>query len=184
MPTQMRKDAARSRRAILDAARVLYADETSASFAEIAQRAGVGQATVYRHFDDRQTLLSELAIEDMERLERRVGVEPLGPTSLETLLRELTDGQLRSQGLIAAIRAGEVDEGRVRELGERARELFRPRLEVALAAGTVRPDLTLEDLMVMLSMISGALTRRDRAGRADAARRAFEMVIDGLRCGA
>lgn len=67
------------------------------------------------------------------------------------------------------------------QLGDRARELFRPRLEVALAAGTVRPDLTLEDLMVMLAMISGALTRRDPGGRAEAARRAFEMVLDGLR---
>jgi AcrR family transcriptional regulator len=181
MSTQMRKDAARSRRAILDAARELYVDETTASFAEIAQRAGVGQATVYRHFDDRQALIAEIAIEDMERLERRVGAEPLGPASLEDLLRELTDGQLRSQGLIAAIRAGEVDEGRVRELGDRCRELFRPRLEAALVGGAVRPDLTLEDLMVMLSMISGALTRRDPADRADAARRAFEMVIDGLR---
>ena len=54
MATQMRKDAARSRRAILDAARRLYADDTTASFAEIAHDAGVGQATVYRHFDDRQ----------------------------------------------------------------------------------------------------------------------------------
>ena len=177
----MRKDAARSRRAILDAARRLYADDTNASFAEIAHDAGVGQATVYRHFDDRQALIAELAIEDMERLERRVDAEPLGPGSLEVLLRELTDGQLRSQGLIAAIRAGEVDDGRVRELSSRARELFRPRLEVALEAGAVRSDLTLEDLMVMLAMISGALTRRDRADRADAARRAFEMVLDGLR---
>ena len=75
----MRKDAARSRRAILDAARRLYADDTTASFAEIAHGAGVGQATVYRHFDDRQALLAELAIEDMERLERRVDAEPLGP---------------------------------------------------------------------------------------------------------
>ncbi len=181
MATQMRKDAARSRRAILDAARLLYADDTAASFAEVAEQAGVGQATVYRHFDDRQALLAELAIEDMERLERRVDAEPLGPRSLEVLLRELTDGQLRSQGLIAAIRAGEVDDARVRELGDRARELFRPRLKVALAAGAVRSDLTLEDLMVMLAMISGALTRRERTDRAEAARRAFEMVIDGLR---
>ncbi len=180
----MRKDAARSRRAILDAARELYADDTDASFAEIANRAGVGQATVYRHFDDRQALLAELAIEDMGRLEERVDAEPLGPDSLEVLLRELTEGQVRSQGLIAAIRAGEVDEGRVRELAERARALFQPRLEVALEAGSVRPDLTMEDLMVMLAMISGALTRRDPTDRADAARRAFEMVIDGLRSGA
>src|ERR1700742_377994 len=88
MPTQMRKDAARSRRAILDAARELYADDVTASFAEIAVRAGVGQATVYRHFDDRQALLAELAVEDMDRLAERGEGHAGGPGSLEVLLRE------------------------------------------------------------------------------------------------
>ncbi|HVW47272.1 MAG TPA: helix-turn-helix domain-containing protein [Solirubrobacterales bacterium] len=177
----MRKDAARSRRAILDAARELYADDVTASFAEIAHRAGVGQATVYRHFADRHALLAELAVEDMDRLEERVEAEPVGPDSLEGLLRDLLAEQVRSQGLIGAIRAGEVDEGRVRELADRCRELFRPRLEAARAAGVVRPDLTVDDLMIVLSMIGGALAAGERARRAEAARRAFEMVIDGLR---
>jgi AcrR family transcriptional regulator len=181
MPTHMRKDAARSRRAILDAARELYADDVTASFAEIAVRAGVGQATVYRHFTDRQALLAELAVEDMGRLEERVGTEPIGPGSLEALLRELLAEQVRSQGLIGAIRAGEVDQGRVRELADRCRELIRPRLEAARAAGTVRPDIGIEDLMVVLSMIDGALApTRGRAERTETGRRAFEIVTEGL----
>jgi AcrR family transcriptional regulator len=178
----MRKDAARSRRAILDAARELYADDVTASFAEIALRAGVGQATVYRHFDDRQALLAELAVEDMDRLAERVEAAPIGPGSLEALMHELLDGQVRSRGLIGAIRAGEVDEGRVRELTDRCRELFRPRLEAARAAGVVRASLTIEDLMVALSMIDGALAPvSGRAERTEAGRRAFEIVTDGLR---
>jgi AcrR family transcriptional regulator len=182
MPTRMRKDAARSRRAILDAARELYADDVSASFAEIALGAGVGQATVYRHFDDRQALLAELAVEDMGRLEGEVEAEPIGPGSFESLLREMVAGQVRSQGLIGAIRAGEVDQGRVRELTDRCRELFRPRLEAARAAGVVRGEVTIDDVMLALSMIAGALeSTGGRDARAEAGRRAFEIVLDGLR---
>jgi AcrR family transcriptional regulator len=182
MPNPMRKDAARSRRAILDAARELYADDVAASFAEIALRAGVGQATVYRHFDDRQALLAELAVEDMDRLEERIDADPIGPDSLASFIRELLAEQVRSQGLIGAIRAGELDEGRVRQLTDRCRELFRPRLEAAREAGAVRADLTIEDLMVVLSMIDGALAPASgRADRTEAGRRAFEIVTDGLR---
>src|ERR1700761_363006 len=105
MSTPMRKDAARSRRAILDAARELYADDTTASFAEIAVHAEVGQATVYRHFDDRQALLAQLAIEDMGLLEEAINAEPIGPDSLQTLLWRMLIGQARSRGLVGAIRA-------------------------------------------------------------------------------
>jgi AcrR family transcriptional regulator len=182
MQTQMRKDAVRSRRAILDAARELYRDDDDASFAEIAHHAGVGQATVYRHFDDRKALLTELAEEEMSRLEERVGSEPIGPGSLERLLRELVAGQLRSHGLIGAIRAGEVDQGRVRKLTERTRALFAPRLEVAQAAGLASADLTLEDLMTVLAMIHGAFAPLgDPDERERTAQRVVEIVMDGLR---
>src|ERR1700761_7810808 len=107
MQVQMRKDAVRSRRAILDAARELYHDDAEASFAEIAHEAGVGQATVYRHFADRRALLAALAGEDMGALEERIAAdEELGPNSLVELLREVVAAQLHSQGLIGAIRAG------------------------------------------------------------------------------
>jgi AcrR family transcriptional regulator len=181
--TNLRKDAVRSRRAILDAARELYGDDTEASFAEIAHEAGVGQATVYRHFADRRALLAALADEDMGALEMRIAADgEIGPGSLEELLREVVDAQLRSQGLIGAIRAGEVDEGQVRGLTERVRDLFVPRLAAARAAGIARPDLTADDIIVVLSMIDGAMAPvRDRDERERASARAFEIALDGLR---
>ncbi len=178
----MRKDAARNRRVILDAARELYVDDSGASFTEIALRAGVGQATVYRHFADRRALLTELATEDMGRLEEWAAEQTIGPDSLESLLREIITNLLRTQGLIEAIRAGEVDEGRVRLLADRTRDLFAPRLEAAQAAGVVRPDLTVDHLMVVLGMIDGALAAgHDRAERKRATTLAFEIALDGLR---
>src|SRR5689334_18910598 len=72
----IRKDALRSRRAILDAAHQLLSNGGDASFAEIAYTAGVGQATVYRHFENRQDLIAALAEEGMARLEARVAEAP------------------------------------------------------------------------------------------------------------
>src|SRR4051794_12017224 len=120
MTTSLRKDAVRSRRAILDAARELYRDDAEASFAEIANEAGVGQATVYRHFADRRALLAALAEEDMGALEERIAAnEEIGPESLEEVLREMLAAQLRSQGMIGAIRTGEVEESQVQGLTDR-----------------------------------------------------------------
>jgi AcrR family transcriptional regulator len=183
METPMRKDARRSRRSILDAASELYRDDAAASFADIAHQAGVGQATVYRHFADRHALLAELAEEEMTRLEERVESEPIGPGSLEGLLHELVAGQLRSYGLIGAIRAGEVDEGRVRALADRVRALFAPRLAAAGAAGLTSADITLDDLMTALAMIEGAIAAPlgDRGGRERTARRVVELIMNGLR---
>lgn len=179
---RLRKDALRSRRAILDAARELYRDDAEASFGEIAQEAGVGQATVYRHFADRRALLVALADEDMGALEERLAAEEIGPDSLEKLLREMVAAQLRSQGLIAAIRTGEVEESQVRRLTERVRALFAPRLDAARTAGLVRPDLTPDDLTIVLAMVDGPIASiRDRAERAAVAERAFEIALDGLR---
>jgi len=180
--TNLRKDAVRSRRAILGAARELYRDDTEASFAEIAQEAGVGQATVYRHFADRRALLVALAEEDMGALEERLAAEPIEPGSLEELLREMIAAQLRSQGLIAAIRAGEVEETQVERLTARVRALVAPRLEAARAAGLVRPDLTADDALTVLAMVDGAaVTLRDRGARERVSARAFEIALDGLR---
>jgi AcrR family transcriptional regulator len=182
VPTNLRKDAVRSRRAILDAARELYRDDTEASFAEIATAAEVGQATVYRHFADRRALLVALADEDMGALEERLAAESIGPGSLVELLREMVAAQLRSQGLIAAIRAGEVEESQVERLTERVRALVAPRLEAARAAGLVRPDLTADDALIVLAMVDGAVAAlRDPDARERAAARAFEIALDGLR---
>ncbi|MBO0851138.1 MAG: helix-turn-helix transcriptional regulator [Pseudonocardia sp.] len=82
-PPTERADAARSRRALLAAARAMVAESgiASLSMAEVADRAGVGVGTVYRRFGD----LSGLALALLDNEEQRFqgafifGPPPLGP---------------------------------------------------------------------------------------------------------
>jgi AcrR family transcriptional regulator len=181
-PPTTRKDALRSRRAILDAAHELYSDGGDASFAEVAYAAGVGQATVYRHFDNRHDLFAALAEEGMDRLERKVAARAVSANSFEDLLRLILAEQVHDQTLIAAIRRGEVDQGRVRGLTDRVRALFREPLAAALEAGRLRPGLDLDDVMTVLAMADGAFAvAADQDEREQAAKRAYDLVFNGLR---
>src|SRR5215470_16169072 len=61
-----RADAERNRDKILAAARTAFADpEAEVSMAEIARRAGVGMATLYRNFPSRRELLEALFTDEV-----------------------------------------------------------------------------------------------------------------------
>jgi AcrR family transcriptional regulator len=62
-----RADAERNRVKLLDAARTAFADgDAEVSLAEIARRAGVGMATLYRNFPSRHELLEALYTEEVD----------------------------------------------------------------------------------------------------------------------
>ena len=64
--TVRRADAERNRDKVLAAARVAFADtDALVSMAEIARRAGVGMATLYRNFPSRQELLEALYTDEV-----------------------------------------------------------------------------------------------------------------------
>lgn len=83
--------ASRSRRALLDAAIELLLVNPSASLSDIAQHAGVGRATLYRHFESREALIRELALESLTMTDAIL--RPIGDAGLsarETLEQGLT----------------------------------------------------------------------------------------------
>jgi AcrR family transcriptional regulator len=182
MGTHTRKDALRSRRAILDAAEQLLAERPDASFAEIAHAAGVGQATVYRHFHTRQALHLAHGEESVRRMAEGVATAPVGADSFERLLRTFVSEQVRFQGLAAAIRRGEVDEEGVVRLNEAIKDMFAAPLAAALGAGVVRADLTTDDALMVLGMVDGPLAGvTDEREREQVAARTLALVLDGLR---
>src|SRR3954468_10486734 len=64
-----RADAERNRTKILDAARAAFAEpDAEVSMAEVARRAGVGMATLYRNFPGRRELLEALYTEEVEAI--------------------------------------------------------------------------------------------------------------------
>ena len=82
-PRTERADAARNRRAILDAAAKLLAERRAdnVSIEQIAAAAGVGKGTVFHRFGNRAGLLRELVMNRAETLRGAVtsGEPPLGP---------------------------------------------------------------------------------------------------------
>jgi AcrR family transcriptional regulator len=66
-----RADARRNYDALVAAARAAFAEEgTSTPLEEIAQRAGVGIGTLYRHFPTRQALLEAVYVDEVEAMAR------------------------------------------------------------------------------------------------------------------
>ncbi|MET7686099.1 helix-turn-helix domain-containing protein [Streptomyces sp. NPDC005423] len=61
MGRPLRADAARTVRAILEAAEQVLAEDPSASMEQIAEQAGVARTTVHRRFANRQALIEALA---------------------------------------------------------------------------------------------------------------------------
>src|SRR5262245_19962926 len=103
-PGSKRRDAARNREAILAAARELFAGSADVAMYEVARKAGVGQATLYRNFLHRDSLVAALAAEPVEALER-VGADHSGdPVGLFVLLRALADSASRFHGVLDCVR--------------------------------------------------------------------------------
>jgi AcrR family transcriptional regulator len=176
-----RKDAKRNRDAILAAARELFADCADVPMYEVARRAGVGQATLYRNFPDRRSLAATLLAEHTDRWEELAAAHAGDPDSFFILLRNIVDTVARfySLGELAsedACLGSELDRRR-----RRLAECMKEPLRVAKAAGTLRCDVTIDDVFLVVAMVRGATDSADGpAARAATASRVLTLVLNGL----
>jgi AcrR family transcriptional regulator len=178
---QLRKDAVRNREAILVAARELFADSAEVSMCEVARRAGVGQATLYRNFPDRGALAAEILGEHVDRIAQFAEECAGDPDAFFVLIQRLIESVvvLYSVGELAREDPG-VDSELERNR-QRIVELMRTPLNDAKAAGSLRRDASLEDVLLILLMARGAMARSNSAtARAAAASRVLTLALDGL----
>jgi AcrR family transcriptional regulator len=180
-PRRPRKDAQRNRDAILEAARELFAESGDVPMYEIARRAGVGQATLYRNFPDYGAVAAALLSEVLARLEQLAAEHADDPDAFLVLLRRIVEGQARFHGLGYFLRVDDRDRSELEPLKQRLTEVIKRPLADAKAAGTIRRDLTVDDVLLVLSMIQGVLSKEtDRTGQAAAVTRALALILDGL----
>jgi AcrR family transcriptional regulator len=180
-PAARRKDAQRNHEAILEAARELFADCADVPMCEVARRAGVGQATLYRNFPDRRDLAAALLAEQMERTQLVAEQHGDDPDAFFVLLRTMIEnmasfyalGQLARED---ACLGSELDRQR-----RRLAELMKSPLAAAKTAGTLRHDVTMDDVFLVLSGARGAMDGADSpASRASAGGRVLTLVLNGL----
>ncbi len=182
---QLRADARRNRERIVAAAKTLFATEgVECQMAEVARHAGVGNATVFRHFPTKRELIVAIVEARMaEMLTLADAAVARAQEDPEGALRLLVDG------LAAAFVA---DHG-LKQMADvhfdgaealtAARDALLERLGVVVArcqaAGVVRPDVEAIDVVVLVHAVASAATGLEGA-RPGIHRRYLALALAGL----
>ena len=177
-----RSDARRNRATILQAAEDVFAAESvNVPLQRIAERAGVGRGTLYRHFPDRYALAAALYRDRLERYEQLVAREDGAPHVVLTLMAAIGADQARIPGLFRLIWADAPGQPYQDPLWQRSIALFEEPLRQSQRAGVVRPDLTVDDLLTVVGMIYGVVNSPAGLDGAASVEHALDLVLTGLR---
>ncbi|MFC3523007.1 TetR/AcrR family transcriptional regulator [Streptomonospora nanhaiensis] len=184
---RLRADARRNRDLIVRAAASLFAERgLDAPMEDIARRAGVGVGTLYRRFPDRESLIAAIAESTFEAVLERVRVavaeEPDAWGALTRFLHHSLELRLSlrfslsSAGAPALARSVES-----RQAGRGLAEILSELVRRAQAEGSLRPDVDVGDVLVLLAGILTSPHAFADDGRGDIANRYITLILDGLR---
>jgi AcrR family transcriptional regulator len=180
VPPRPRRDASRSRRAILEAAERLLTERGGAvPLYEVARAAGVGQATLYRHFPDRSALVGAVLEGRIEALEELAATHAEDPGCAFALLRAIVGHQASSAAILGVLHESG-DQAALRALAKRTRRLIAEPIAAAVAAGRLRPDFGVDDFLLVLGMVDGVLEHGEPGRRAERSARALDLVLAGI----
>ncbi|MEV4613580.1 helix-turn-helix domain-containing protein [Kitasatospora sp. NPDC049258] len=172
-----RADAARNFDALLAAAREAFAEQgAEASLEDIARRAGVGIGTLYRNFPARRHLFEAVyanEIDELGLLAAELSAEPPWE-ALTGWLRRFVAYTLTKRAIREALEAEESDI--FLACRQSMYDAATPLLERAQASGDVRPDMSIDDLLRLVSGISSVAFPDE--GQRD---RVLAIALDGVR---
>ena len=177
-----RSDARRNREAILAAALEALTESPDASLNAIAKRAGVANATLYPHFATRAELVLATYHHEVQRLVDAAGwlmqeQEPID--ALRSWVERLARYAVTKHGLADALRKATSpgsDLSSTSTYNAIVGALDRL-LRANISAGTLRPDLDAEDVILALA----GLWQLDPEGDWPAqAQRIYDIVLSGL----
>ncbi|MFS0897602.1 TetR/AcrR family transcriptional regulator [Mycolicibacterium litorale] len=178
--SRRRADAAQNRDRIIAAARAMILDSADeVRLSAVARRAGVGQATLYRHFPTREDLLAEVYRHDVAQLVSAAAALAAEHRPLDALARWLdrvAEYARVKRGVFAAVEVGVWQDLSAHSLGPIG-DAVTALLNAGKAEGTVRADVDARDVILLL----GFLTRLDEAEWEQRARHVLSIVLDGLR---
>jgi AcrR family transcriptional regulator len=182
-----RADAERNRENLLAAALKLFtASKDEVTLSAVAEAAGVGIGTLYRHFPTRDALVEAVYRNEVARL------ADAAPKLLEKMppLDALEDWLRRYAGLIAAKRGLSQALKAIFEPGSAAATYSREAmtralgvlLDAAATSGAIRSDADPQD--ILLAIAASVWVSPDAKDWKERAARVQKLVVDGLKFGA
>ena len=185
-PTRRRADASRNHERIVAAARDALAElGPEAPLDEIARRAGVGNATLYRHFPDRHALFRSVTLAVLETAARSgeaaLAEETDAFEALQRFVHEVADERVGAQ---CALLSGSLDCASDTELAvarDHLVQVVERLLAAASAAGQLRDGVGVGDLMVVVSQLTRPLPGTPCQAIDQFVHRHLQLYLDGLR---
>ncbi|NUS11947.1 MAG: TetR/AcrR family transcriptional regulator [Streptomyces sp.] len=185
-PHRPRADAVRNRERIVAAARDAFVEYgPDAPLDDIARRAGIGNATLYRHFADRHALAHAVLLTVVTRTADRAAAEAAtvagGGDPCAALRRFAHAAVDENIGALCGLMVGR-DDLRSDELGAQKARLesaLDDLMERARTRGALRPDVTRTDLMVAISRLTRPLPGIDCQD--SDVHHHLQLFLDGLR---
>jgi AcrR family transcriptional regulator len=163
---------------IIDATVALVAERglAAVSMSQVAQRAGIGRATLYSYFPDVEHILLAWHNQEVERyrqaLADELAAQPDAPSALRVFITRMIQGFTgeHDQGLDASrVELGALSPDVKRQMGNataKLASLLQQTLEQGISTGELRPDLNVQ-LTTALIMRTATAARELRQGQAD-----------------
>ncbi|TXS40017.1 TetR/AcrR family transcriptional regulator [Streptomyces sp. OR43] len=180
-----RRDARRNRQLLVEAAHEVFTEQgLQAPLDLIARRAGVGNATLYRHFPTRAALVDAVFRDQLsatsEAGERaRSAVDAW--TGLNNYLRAVFDALAADRGTNDLMTTHVEGIEALDAVHTHNRETIELLLERGRQEETVRADATTEDVLFALAALGRAVPALTAATTPDAWHRPLALLLDGLR---
>jgi AcrR family transcriptional regulator len=184
-PRPVRADARRNIDTLLRTALdVFESSGIDAPVREIAQKAGVGIGTIYRHFPQRSDLVVAALCSEVDAC-ADAGVELAATLGAGEALLEWVDRYVefvtKRRGLAAALNSGDpAFKALPLYFLQRLRPVVQSLLDTATAAGEIRKGVRADELLCAVGALCAPLECPDPLD----ARRLVSLFVDGLRYGA
>ena len=181
----VRADAQRSLDALLQAAKEVFATVgVDAPVRQIAEKAGVGLGTLYRHFPQRADLIAAVFRREMDACADAAPALAGQYPPFEALARWLRRYAAfvgTKRGLAKALRSGDpAFEALPTRFEQRLRPAFRMLADAAVAAGEMRADVDADEFLGAVASLCMS-TYNAGPGRAE---RMVDLLLDGVCRGA
>ncbi|WP_322515531.1 TetR/AcrR family transcriptional regulator [Rhodopseudomonas palustris] len=184
-PRRVRADAQRNLKTLLDAALTVFATSgVEAPVREIAEKAGVGIGTLYRHFPQRSDLIVAVFRNGVDACAEAAAELAASHPPFEALslwMQRYVDFVATKRGLAAALYSGDpAYDSLPAYFEQRLRPALQSLLDAAGAAGEIRRDIEPFDLLKAVAQLCTSAP----GGDPDHTSRMVALLIDGLRYGA
>ncbi len=179
----MRADARRSLVALLEAAKDVFAiSGVDAPVRMIAEKAGVGIGTVYRHFPQRSDLIAAVFRNEVDACANAASVmsaQHAPGEALDRWLKRFIDFVATKRGFSAALHSGDpAYEQLPNYFMDRLAPALDGLLKAAAMTGEIRSDVEPVDLLLAIARLCSS---DDKGGITKQSRRMVALLIDGLR---